>query len=220
MADFFLTPTHMNLIQSAMKNNVTGRWSMPILTFNTRVPYFIELDPLNADPVYQQQVIDNFYFRLKEKWLYNSREFRSLLKFFKVNLNGSEGTVELVDDPEKPSDIKPDKNVRRQIFRYIEKYLITKKFISKVLHSYVSTYKVKWYNLFSNTDILKGYLAHKLKKFIKNVIYELHDVMERVSEVMSEDVDQNVNVKDDLGSDSSSDSGSDSSSDPSSDSDY
>ena len=177
MSQFLLTPTNIDFIESIFRNPYTGRWTIPILTFNTKFvsPFYGEVDPLNEDPNYQRSVIDNFYLRLTEKWLYKDSVFKSLLKYFKVETTGEEGKVALIDNPDKLSDTELNMKYQKYIFDYIEKYFITKRLIRKILKQYVGTSHIKWYDLFHNTDNIKGLFAHKLKKLIISTIYELQE---------------------------------------------
>lgn len=177
MSEFIVTPTNIDLLESLFRNPRTGRWVIPILTFNTNYinPYFGESDPLNDDPNYQKSVIDNFYLRLKEKWLYKAPIFRSLLKYFIVEETGDKGTVKLVDDPDQVSNSITNEKYKNHIYKYIEKYFISRRLIKKILKEYVNTTHVKWYDLFHNTNTLKSLFAHKLKKLIISTIYELQE---------------------------------------------
>lgn len=177
MTEFIITPTNLDLLESIFRNPITGRWSIPILTFNTTFinPFYSEVDPLNEDPQYQQRVIDHFYMRLTEKWLYKDPAFRKLLKYFKVEENGNEGKISLIDNIDNVREIDKQMKYWKHIFKYIEKYFITKKFVEKVLRQYVRRTDTKWYDLFNNTDILKDLFAHKLKKLIESTIYQLQE---------------------------------------------
>ena len=177
MSEFIITPTNVDFLESLFRNPVTGRWMIPILTFNTGFinPYYGEIDPLNDDPNYRKSVIDNFYLRLKEKWLYKEPIYRSLLKYFIVKENGEQGTVSLVDDPDKVSSSNINEKYKNHIYKYIEKYFISKHLIRKILEQYVNTTHIKWYDLFHNIDTLKNLFAHKLKKLIISTIYELQE---------------------------------------------
>lgn len=177
MSDFLITPTNVDFLESIFKNPITGRWNIPILTFNTKYinPYFGEVDPLNEDPVYQKSVVDHFYMRLTEKWLYKASAFRKLLKYFRVEKNGEEGKVSMIADPDKISETPIDEQYHKHVFKYIEKFFITKRLIDRILRQYIGTTHIKWYDLFHNTDTLKDLFAHKLKKLIISTIYELQD---------------------------------------------
>lgn len=185
MTNFIVTPTDINLLESIFRDPITGSWIIPILTFNTKFinPYYGEIDPLNKDPVYQKNVVQHFYMRLKEKWLFKDPEFRRLLKYFKVAKNGEEGKVSLIEDPEKTVDTDVNEQYRKHIFKYIEKYFISKHWVDKILRQYVKKSGIKWYDLFNNTDILKELFAHKLKKLIIASIYEFQDRKKGLSRV-------------------------------------
>lgn len=175
---FVMTPTNIDLLESVFRNPYTGRWVVPVLTFNTTIlnPFIGEIDPLNEDPKYHSKVIDHFYIRLTEKWLYKDPEFRSLLKYFKIEKDGKEGKVSLITDIDKVNKEPVDKTDRKYIFKYIEKFFITRKIVSRILKKYVAVTHVKWYDLFNNTDVLKELFAHKLKKLIISTIYELQEM--------------------------------------------
>lgn len=177
MTEFIITPTNLDLLESIFRNPLTGRWTIPVLTFNTRFinPFYGEVDPLNDDPNYQSRVIDHLHMRLTEKWLYKDPVFRKLLKYFKVEENGDEGRVSLIDNIDDVKESEIDPKFRKHIFKYIEKYFITRKFVDKVLRQYVRKTKIKWYDLINNTDILKDLFSHKLKKLIISTIYQLQE---------------------------------------------
>ena len=178
MSEFIITPTNTDFLEQIFKNPITGKWTIPILTFNTKYlnPYFGEIDYLNNDPKYHKRVINYFYFGLVEKWLYRDPAFRKLLKYFRVVKNGSEGTVQLSEniDP-SPDENKISEADRKYVFKYIDKVFITKRFVEKALKKYVRTTRIKWYDLVYNKDIIKEYLAHRLKRLIVSTIRELQD---------------------------------------------
>lgn len=176
MSEFIITPTNIEFIESIFRNPDTGRWVIPVLTFDLQYPaVYFPRDPLNEDPNYQKSVVNQFYLRLKEKWLYHDVAFRKLLKYFQIEKSNGKITVQLIDDPDKVGTTHVGEDERNYVFRYIEKYFVTKKFVDQVIRSYVNTARVKWYDLFYNTDILKDLLAHKLKRLILSTVYELHD---------------------------------------------
>jgi hypothetical protein len=177
MSTFIITPTNVDYLESILKDPITGRWTIPVLTYNPRIinPYFGEIDPLNEDPRYHDKVINYFYTKLTEKWLFKEPIFRKLLKYFKVEKTADQGTVSLVKSLDKLSETTPDEISRKYILKYIEKYFITERFVRKILKEYVAVSHIKWYDLFNNTDTLKELFVHKLKKLITETIYELQD---------------------------------------------
>ncbi len=174
MSDFIITPTNIDYLESIFRDPITGKWTIPALTFNLlhTSPFYYDIDPLNEDPKYRRSVIDHFYIRLTEKWLYKEPVYKKLLKYFKVDKTGETGKVSLISDPDKPTDIKTNEEYKKFIFKYIEKVFITRHLVSKILKEYVKTTRIKWYDLFHNTATLKDLFAHKLKKLIVSTIYE------------------------------------------------
>ena len=177
MTEFIMTPTNIDLLDSVFRNPYTNKWVIPVLTFNTNYvnPYYGEIDPLNNDPKYQREVVNHFYTRLTEKWLYKEPVFRNLLKFFRIETKNNEGKVYLISDLDNVTKTNDNDKYRKYIYKYIEKYFIKKRFIDKILRRYVKLTHIKWYDLYNNTDALKKLFAHKLKKLISTTIYELQE---------------------------------------------
>jgi hypothetical protein len=180
MSSFIMTPTNIDFLDSVFRDPKTGKWVIPYLTFNTvyQTPYY-QIDPLNDDPIYQGRVIDNIYNRLTEKWLYKDPLFRDLLKYFNVQKSGNNVTVSLIDNIQGQNDKVLDETMRNFVYRYIEKYFITRSFVAKVLREYVNTTHIKWYDIYNNIDTVKELMRHKLKKLIKTTIYELQDNLKK-----------------------------------------
>lgn len=175
MTTFVITPTNLDDYDWVFRNPVTKKWTIPIMTFDPSIfnPYLNDLDPLNDDISYQNRTIDYFYTKLTEKWLYKKSFYKPLLKYFTVKKSGTEGTVTLISDPEKiPEDTKSGDDYK-YILKYIEKFFLKRRFVEKTLRSYVKVSHIKWYDLYSNTDVLQDLFRHKLKKLIIKTIYNL-----------------------------------------------
>lgn len=168
------TPQNIDIVQTIYRDPVTGQLIFPILSFDTKFnnPLYYDIDPLNNDPYYHNRLIEHIYLRLTEKWLYKDADFKKLLKYFNVEVNGNKGTVSLIANPDEL--VKTNEDKKKYIFRYIEKVFISKKFVAKVIKQYVATTHIKWYDLLANTDSLKELFAHKLKKVIIASIYEMN----------------------------------------------
>lgn len=179
MGEFIVTPTNVDLLENIFRNSITGKWTIPILTFNTNFtnPYYQNLDPLNNNKEYQKSVISYFYLKLTEKWLFKEPIFRSLLKYFRVEKNGTTGKIYLISDKKNISNEfntkDTDSSDDKYIFKYIEKYFISKHFVKKILKEYINKTNTKWYDLFNNSETLKELFAHKLKKKIISTISQL-----------------------------------------------
>lgn len=175
MSEFILTPTYVNYLDTVFRNPVTNIWTIPTYTFSTLYPspFYNEIDPLNDSISYQKSLIEHFYLRLKEKWLYKSEEFRDLLKYFIIEKKNNTGSIKLIDNLDDAKENPDNITYKNYIFKYIEKNFITRRFVGKILRQFVSRRKIKWYDLFNNTDSMKKMFAHKLKKLIKTIIYEM-----------------------------------------------
>lgn len=181
-SSFIVTPTNIDFLESVFRNPITNQWTMPIMYFNPNYlsPFYTTLNPLNDDPTYQKRVVEYFYMKLTEKWLYTEPIFRKLLKYFKIEEKNNKGSVILITNLDDVVVHNPEnKKYKKYIFKYIEKYFINKHFISKILKQYIALSHVKWYDLFNNTDVLKNLFAHKIKKLIISTIYTLQDKTEK-----------------------------------------
>lgn len=177
MTEFIMTPTNIDYLQSIIRNPMTGRWTLPNLTFNINYsnPYYNEIDVLNDDPRYQEKIIDHFYFRLTEKWLFKDAIFNSLLKYFNADTSGTEGKISIISNPDQKNYSDINLKFKKYIFKFIEKYFITKHFVDKVLRQYIKNTHLKWYDLFNNIDNIKNLFNHKLKRLIVKTIYQIQD---------------------------------------------
>lgn len=173
MSTFIVTPTNIDDYDWILKNPITGKWAIPVLTYDLSItnPWFYDIDPLNSDRRYQDRTIDYFYTKLTERWLYKDPLFKSLLRYFKINKSKDKGEVTLISDPEKTVESNVKEDDKKHVFKYIEKYFINRRFVEKVLREYVAVTHIKWYDLYNNTDSLKDLFNHKLKKLIKKTIY-------------------------------------------------
>lgn len=181
MTEFIITPTNAEYINTIYRDPITGKWTIPVITFSTKLsdPYGLHgtysRDPLNDDPKYQKMVIEHFFTRLVEKWLYKDDIFKKLHKYFIVEKDHEKGHVTLVRNVKYAKDRDYDKTDRKHINRYIEKLFITKRFIDKILRRYVEETGMKWYDVFHNTKTIKKLFYHKLKQLIVSTIYDLED---------------------------------------------
>lgn len=168
---FFDTPVDAHLLNYLHRDPMTGQLIVPSWSYNLQD----DSDYVNDDPRYQKKVIKHIRTRLKEKWLYSDALFRKLLRYFDAQKTDNKCTVQMISDPDKLNSSKADKATRKCIFRYIEKLFITKKFVEKTLRQYVKTHRIKWYDMFSNSDDLKRLFADKLEKQILTCLYNMND---------------------------------------------
>lgn len=178
MSSFVLTP-EINYLNMLYRNNLTQRWTIPIFQFDIGRPLFVRdaygNDPLNHDPKYIKRVIDYFYFKVTEKWLYKASSYQTLLKYFRVDKNGDNARVQIITNIDDASSTNVDKADRKMVYRYIEKVFIKKKYIGKILKSFVKSNNTKWYYLVDNAATIKDLIAHMLKKLIVKTIQKMQD---------------------------------------------
>lgn len=167
-----LTPTDVNLLNNVFRDPVTGLIVFPTWSYNLNDS---DSDYVNDDPKYQAKMIEHIRIRLKEKWLYNDPVFRKLLRYFDAKKVNDECKVQMITDVDKPNSTKLDSDVRRCVFRYIEKLFISKKFVEKTLRQYVLSRRVKWYDLLEMSDELKQRFADKLERQILTCLYNTDD---------------------------------------------
>lgn len=176
MASFTLTPTNIEDYNWILKNPITGEWTIPILNFDPTVlnPYITDADLVNADVEYQRRTVDYFYAKLTEKWLYKPSFYKPLLKFFTIDKSTPKGTVTLVHNLEKVSK-NTDKDTNADdymyILKYLEKYIIKRRFVEKSLRSYIRVTCTKWYDLYTIGSEVRDLFRHKLKKLLINMIH-------------------------------------------------
>lgn len=174
---FNLTPSNLDDYDWVFRDPINGLWTVPIMEFNPQImnPFYYEIDPLNYDKQYQDRMVNVFYTKLTEKWLYHGSKYKDLFKYFLIKKKDDKGTVTLVSDLDKlsnPSEMSESDG--KYILKYIEKWFITKRFVEKTLREYVNTNRIKWYDLYANSSILKDLFRHKLKKIIIKTIHQLN----------------------------------------------
>lgn len=128
---------------------------------------------LNYDMDTHKRAVDYIYTKMVEKWLYNRIEFESLLKYFTVKKTDDKYRVELIDDIEKAKLNKLEKDEKKAILYFIERYYISKKFIYKCLKEYIRKYHINWYDFYTNSSNIREFVRHELKRKIKKSIYDI-----------------------------------------------
>lgn len=173
-----LTPTNISSLQHIIYDQLLGTLSPPVYTYNIQLynPFYGEMKPLNTDPKYQKRMVDYYYTKLTEKWLYRDSAFKKLLPYFNLKIDGTSGKVSLVENIDKLNNENIDEKNRKYIFRYIERVFVNKRFVDKVIRQYVKRTDTNWYDLVRNNEAIKKLLAHKLKKLIIHLIDKINDV--------------------------------------------
>ena len=119
---------------------------------------------INEDNELQQRTSKYFYEKLMNRWLHGS--FESLLNYFTVK--GSK--VRLVTKVKDAAKNTPNEKDRDTIIEYISRNVMTKYNIRSFLKKFVAKSGLNWYDLESNTKIVKKSLFKRMKKDIENMI--------------------------------------------------
>lgn len=132
-----------------------------------RMGHQIEYEDLDADPDMRNRVVRWYYTRLKNEWLYQDKEFRSLARYFIIK----DGKPILVSSSEQYKDSsfkdpdEPEKNILLKL-DLIRKYLINKRRIARVLEKYATKTETKWWDLEDAVDKVKIALYKELRRKI------------------------------------------------------
>lgn len=157
--------------------NARGFYEFPIRNYLLSPilynPYYGEVDIMNEDREYQHRVISYFYSSLVERWLHKKDVFKRLLKYFRVSKADKEATISLVSDPEKNVDQKLSDADIKQIFHFIDKKFITKDAVEDALREYVDKHRFKWYNFYTNKELVQRLLYKELKHRIEDSLASL-----------------------------------------------
>ena len=175
MSRFFETPTYVNSIQELVWDPVTKKWYIPKLVIHVHDNARSKLSLINNDPEYRNKVLEYFYTKLTEKWLYSEAMYEKLLKYFKATRIGDKVEIELMPHNFERTDA--DKAAQEEykffIFKYIDNHFATRKFVKDVLEDFIYTTGANWYDLYHNNQAVKQLFAKKLKKVIKQTRLEL-----------------------------------------------
>lgn len=123
------------------------------LTYST--PLIGHYSNLNADPRVHEQLVNYYYFKTLDKWLYGSMV--DLLNYLKVN--GDKVTVVSYQKRAVEDDSKHDLRMK---VKYIEKHHLTDGMVKIVLAELVHEKNINWYDL-PNRE-------HKVIKAIKKAL--------------------------------------------------
>lgn len=126
-------------------------------------PRYLGSNDLNKDKNIQDKIINYYYIKSIDKWLYN--DFDELVDFFEVKNN----KIKLVKNY-KHKKSNDDKTNYYMILHFIEKAILTKKLVKKVIKEYIKLADINWYDMYYHSRALKDLLIHRLRKKIIKLI--------------------------------------------------
>lgn len=140
---------------------------LPIVNGTTDIKGFYPA--LNADPIFQKEVVRFFRNKIIDDWLYD--RLKPLLNFFEIDDGKvrwiSESTQKIKDvlDENTDSDIVIDKKAK-----FIKEHVLSKKMIKNILEKFIVENNVSWYDLKKLQKALeKKFLVGLYKKFKKSL---------------------------------------------------
>lgn len=174
MSGFVVTPTYADNIQNIVKDPVTGKWYIPKLVIHYDMPNNV-LNSINEDPSYRHKVIEYFYTKLTEKWLFGNPSYQSLIKYFRAKKMGDRVEVEIIPYGTVLTETEKNdqKELKHFIFKFIEKHFATKSFVRDSLEKLVRQHNVRWFDMYQRNSEIKDFLRRQLKKTIKQTTQEI-----------------------------------------------
>lgn len=116
---------------------------------------------LNADPKIRKRITKYFYFKILDEWL--DDELSHILNY----LSHKNGKIKKKKTNIKHHENKDKSNVRKKKADYIEKYVLEKKHVYKLLDKYTSKNKVNWYDLIKKHE---NNLIDEFSSLLKSLI--------------------------------------------------
>lgn len=116
---------------------------------------------LNYNTNIQKRVINYFYYKTLEKWLYDDSNMTQLLNFFKIDKD-KVTLVNSMADYEKSKNKMLSESEKRIIVDFIGKYLLTKSKMGDFIYKFIKKSGIPWINLYRNQSQIKRFIGRKL----------------------------------------------------------
>ena len=118
---------------------------------------------VNSDPSLQKNVSKHFYEKFFNNWIHD--DFADILDYFIVKNNGKVSLVSRVNQTNKTTAKNKDAKIS-----HIEKNIMTKYDVRSFLKKFVTKTGINWYDLQSNTRLVKKTMHKRLVKTIEKMI--------------------------------------------------
>lgn len=116
---------------------------------------------LNYDSNIRKRVVNYFYYKTLEKWLYDDDNMTQLLNFFVVEKD-KVFLVNSLSDYEKTKKNLLSESKKRTIVNFIGKYLLTKSKMGDFIHKFIKKYSIPFVNLYHNQRAVKKFIGRQL----------------------------------------------------------
>jgi len=172
MNHFAYTPTFVDELGNVTRDPIVSKWQIRPILFNvTTFPQTYH--PLDSDRSYQKRVIKDVYFRLTNKWLANSSIFQPLLAYFRVEHDGDDRRVSVINDIGDKSTGNVSPEDRKYVYQYIARVFISKKLVDRAVRRTVEKYNMHWYDILVNSRHVKKQAYRYLHKLIRKTVENL-----------------------------------------------
>jgi hypothetical protein len=141
--------------------------------------YYLSYDKMQRDLRHDEhrirkRIVNYYYSKLIDRWLYHDLSFRDLTKYFTIKYDNEGISVALVHNLDDVKDNhKLSHNERKSILFFIESFMIDKKFVRKVIDEYARRTSSDWIELYQYEYNIQIFIRHALKKKIRNTIKKL-----------------------------------------------
>lgn len=164
-------PVDFEKIERDFTNPLTGEFELPKIRFiPSQSAWGTELDIINNNPNYQQNVLLTLDTLFREKWLYHNNKFRKLLKYFKTYMDDDQIYVTLVDNHAMVGNGNINPEIISYVLKYIDMHIAKQSFIQSTIKNYLSFHKYSYYNILNNTRDLRSYICDMIEYQLTNLI--------------------------------------------------
>lgn len=138
---------------------------IPSINLTYTEPVLAYYQNLNADPRIHARVVNHFYYKTLEKWLYNS--LKNILGYLVIK-DGKVNVISKSSDYKK--EVKDSKSDMDKKINYIEKYVFSKKDLKTIFSKFVMETGIPWYDIYKHTYYVKKVIKNALKRKFRNAI--------------------------------------------------
>lgn len=172
MGSLAYTPSHLGSMSGIYRDPHRGKWIIQPL--RVHVGQYAQLyHPLDHDRAYQKEVLRDVKFRLRYKWLDNSRAFLPLLEYFRVEHDGEHRVVRLIRNLQQQSASNVSQDDRKYVWRFIEQVWVTDRTVRKAVEKALRKHRMHWYDVLANSGTIKRALARHLQQLITQTVEKL-----------------------------------------------
>lgn len=124
---------------------------------------------LNYNTNIQKRVINYFYYKTLEKWLYDDRKMTKILHFFKIDKD-KVLFISSINEFKKAKNNVLREHEKKIIVDFISKYILTKSKMGQFIYKFIKKSNIPWINLYKNQRLIKKFIRKRLfRKLAKSL---------------------------------------------------